>query len=51
MYNHSVCFGNMMKILDEPSNAFIHINLSEIIFEKPGAQIKIDVILSQLRQD
>lgn len=26
-------------------------NLSEIIFEKPGAQIKMDVILSRLRQD
>ena len=30
----------MIKIFDEPSNAFIHMNLSEIIFEKPGAQIK-----------
>lgn len=40
MYNHWLCFGNMIKIFDEPSNAFIHMNLSEIIFEKPGAQIK-----------
>lgn len=30
----------MIKNFDEPSNAFIHMNLSEIIFEKPGAQIK-----------
>lgn len=33
----------MIKILDEPSEAFMCINLSEKMFgRKPGAQIKMD---------